>query len=206
MTKLKDKNFQNRREYYRCAAVRANKIKLIIVGQDPYPNDQNGIPFCKDELKNTRRGSLKIIMESFGDDIYKFYLSKTEIKGVYNGKEVFHELIDRGILFFNISHELLAGKNKIPSTSIDENIKYFTDLNKELIKDKKIRVIILSKTLGEEFQKVVGIKLKDKGIFNFTFEITTTHPSPINRRGNPKMWGDIWGKKKQFLYNYLNEK
>ena len=58
---------ENNRIEYRKAAKKVAQLKLVIVGQDPYPRGSNGIAFCKNTFD-------ELFAESFdAGDYYNSY-------------------------------------------------------------------------------------------------------------------------------------
>lgn len=68
--------------------------KVVIIGQDPFPEDAIGIPFCKVNKGDIDKKKIVGMIE---------YLASryTEQKFDSNGRELFIELAEKGIIFLN---------------------------------------------------------------------------------------------------------
>lgn len=81
-----------------------DKIKILIVGRDPYPNGKMGIPFCKTDIKDMRKFNCSgnHLLKGLGIDI-----AKTN----KNPVQIFHDLLQtEGIGFVNASYFFIGDK------------------------------------------------------------------------------------------------
>ena len=147
-------------------------LKLVIVGQDPYPQGANGIAFCKNTFEELQDEYCcgKEVLHSLGIDI-------DELKNEFsNPIEMFFDLLDKGIAFINVNHTLF-------SENTDVN-KYKLYNNQFLNKTDKIVVLGLS-TAKVAFQNTYP------EYQNVNFLI---HPSGKAKTNNLIQWVNIWAK------------
>lgn len=80
--------------------IMTDKIRILIIGRDPYPNGSMGIPFCKDEIGDLRKHNCsgKYLLKGLGVDIDNetrnpndifFDLLKTKSVGFVNASYFF---------------------------------------------------------------------------------------------------------------------
>jgi uracil DNA glycosylase len=147
--KVKDKN---RRDYFE-QAIHCKKVKLILMGQDPYPDgNDNGIAFCKNDLSLLNKTCFPNICISLGiafnDDLKKQYDN--------NGIEFFKSLLENGVVFMNLSYELLDSVENIQEAmkyDAIENHSVIADLKK---KNPEIKLIRLGKNHKKVFMNLYG--------------------------------------------------
>ena len=176
---------ENNRIEYRKAAKKVAQLKLLIVGQDPYPRGSNGIAFCKntfDELFDQYCCGKEVLFSlGYSEDMIRSDFSSP--------KELFFHLLSNGIAFINVSSVLLDFAD-------DESIKDDIEYN-SLFLDKAFSVVILGKSKAMELFKLnypkheVGEAL--------------LHPSGKAKEFNKTEWNNKWAQpylKKEFLDNF----
>lgn len=158
------------------------RLKLVIVGQDPYPFGANGIAFCKDTFSELEHPKCcgKDVLFSLGVDLVEYK------KRYSNPVELFMGLLDQGIAFVNVNHELFTENS---------NVEQFKEYNNQFLsKADKIVVLGLSaaKTAFNQYYSEYA---------NVSFLI---HPSGRNQFSMPVQWNAIWASnylKTNFLTN-----
>ena len=158
------------------------QLKLVIVGQDPYPVGANGIAFCKNtfsELEDFRCCG-KDVLHSLGIDLEQ---AKNEFSTPI---ELFMDLLDQGIAFINVNHELF---------SANSNVEKYIDYNNQFLsKADKIVVFGLSTAKTAFLQHYSNYS-------NVSYLI---HPSGRNKNSIPEQWNTIWANtylKNNYLTN-----
>ncbi len=167
----------NREEYFK-KALNCKNIKLILIGQDPYPDRlDNGIAFCKDKISDlnitcfpTICVSLRIEYELLQDNFSN------------DGKKLFDHLMGQGILFMNLSYELLASTDS-PTKAIKDTV----DLNRNII-DNVLSANPRAKVvrLGKSYEKLYLNKYAD-----FPGEVIL-HPARRAGINNREEWDKYW--------------
>jgi hypothetical protein len=138
-------------------------IKFLFIGKDPYPNDANGIPFCKDlkiEMQKDNCSGRHLLM-GFGINIDK---------DSRDPENIFFELLSKhGIGFVNASYYYI-GKDKLSKEEIQ-----FSEL-----KNSKLfaKAAIIISTIGSQ-------KLINKYVNPIKNAISVYHPD-VRNRNNPK--------------------
>lgn len=90
--------------YYRHCIDSLARIRLVIMGKDPYPSNPVGIPFCKETWKEQTKGNCSglFVLQSLSIDIDKS-------KAKYGSpKELFVALAGRGVVFLNVSYHFIG--------------------------------------------------------------------------------------------------
>lgn len=161
-----------------------DSIKLVIVGQDPYPVGANGIAFCKNtfsELEDFRCCG-KDVLHSLGIDL-------DQAKNKFSSPiELFMHLLNQGIAFINVNHELFSSNSNI------EKYKGYND--QFLSKANKIVVLGLSTAKTAFLQHY-------RNYSNVSYFI---HPSGRNKNTLPEQWNAIWAStylKNNYLTNII---
>lgn len=173
------KNWDN---YFNEVIRHKDNIKLVIIGQDPYPEGANGVPFCKDNLKNIKSTSGGLILQRIGHQAF----------GDNDGVNTFIRLLESGILFMNLSYELL--KNDEGKWLSKERIKKLLDdgytRNQEILEMLPPEAIVLR--LGTQKRINTFFNETYKNFFSEKFRIQSViHPSPFNRKR--ESWINLWG-------------
>lgn len=138
-----------------------DSIKLCVIGQDPYPKDPVGIPFCKESFENgiyVKSFSAIKVLDSLGyteDKIQKIKQSKHWIKG----QEFFIWLAkEQGIVFLNLSYDEDKLKNKIRIKEWRSIVNSYVSTNKPILLKSKSKVL-LGTTNEKLFKKEYNIDI-----------------------------------------------
>ncbi len=170
--------------YYQ-AATELKEIDLLIIGQDPYPKDANGVAFCKNELE-------QFFDESCCGKDLLFSLGMSEDfvrKGFANPRHCFQNLlVKHKICFINASNAVTKDMNETQLELILEESKEF---NLPFLKKAK-QIIILGTGKTKEYYHR----------YNCGIEYTEAviHPTGRNKKEYLSQWKKIWGT------NYLQIK
>jgi hypothetical protein len=148
-------------------------LSLCVVGQDRYPKGANGIAFCKNTFDEffDHYCCGKEVLSSLG-------FSEKFIRSNYSDPIVlFHDLLQKGIGFINISNELL-------DHTTEKMFQEYQTYNTPFLQ-KSERIIILGSS-------------KTKPLFKSQypeFEIleTVIHPSLKAKEFNLEKWNKVWG-------------
>ena len=184
-----------------------DKLKAIIIGQDPYPNSPSGIAFCKETFE-----------ELFYKDSnyhccgqYVLYSLGITEKAILNHKEkfqkpvdVFYYLLENKIAVINICYEILDAPFIAFQKTIDFNRKLFEKNENAILKAAK-----LNKPLIEKAEKIFILgKHKTLPIFErfyneFIPNETLIHPSNYNaqKKETIQEWKSVWNTK--YLINKI---
>jgi predicted ATPase len=164
-------NKENRIAYLK-AVEKVEKLKLVLVGQDPYPKGANGIAFCKntfDELFDPFCCGKEVL--------YSLGLSKEAVEGKYeNPVALFYDLLAQGIAFVNISSVLLVHATE---KSLSEDKVY-----NENFLSKTERIVVLGKTKTRQ--------IFDQYYPKRTISETLIHPSGLAKKSDPTEWLNTW--------------
>jgi uracil DNA glycosylase len=168
------------REQYFDAAIKIGELKLILIGQDPYPDKiDNGIAFCKDKINDLNKTCFPTICNSLGID---FNIFENDFNN--DGKKLFHHLLTKGIMFMNLSYELFEkGRNR------KQLITDYHTVNQQVI-DKFPDAVILK--LG------LNYKAQFNNLYN-RGEIIV-HPSGL-AKGHIE-WNDYWEESGRLLKKF----
>lgn len=165
--------------YYRTAS-EMETIKLLVVGQDPYPTGSNGVAFCKDSYYSLYveepETSGSIVLKSMGLDMIKARQISWK-----NPKTLFLELLTKfGICFINVYNEPL---DKIDMGKRRVNAAETYRFNLPIVKRAEKIVLLgkgITKNTFEEYYE--GI----------TYDHIFIHPSLSAKQSNPSEWAEIW--------------
>ncbi|MEI6487743.1 MAG: hypothetical protein WCP52_02205 [Bacteroidota bacterium] len=89
-------------KYFDSLLANRGKLKILFIGRDPYPNDPMGIPFCKNDLKESRKPNCsgRYLLNGFGTDI----LSQ-KYNNIKNTEDIFMNLVtESGVGLVNASY------------------------------------------------------------------------------------------------------
>ncbi|MGB1117256.1 MAG: NERD domain-containing protein [Parvibaculales bacterium] len=163
-------------EKYYADAKNLSEIKVLIVGQDPYPKGGNGVAFCKNSHYELFQAGC-----SGGTVIKSLGLTEEMVRRDYKNPTVlFHDLLDsRGICFVNISHRRL---NSLTVEEIEEAVALAKMFNLELVQRAK-QVIVLGKRTNRYFSKFYEGFVPDEVLI---------HPSPKAGESNEAEWEATW--------------
>jgi hypothetical protein len=174
-------NEKNRATYLE-KAQEVELFKLVLVGQDPYPKEPNGIAFCKNTF------------DDFFDNyccgkevVYSLGLSKEQmIQNYENPLHLFLDLLAEGIAFVNVSSALLK-------LATEESLKKDAIYNEHFL-SKADKIVILGKSKATEyFQQYYP---------NYKETTSVIHPSGLAKPSNLKDWNEVW-ENSYLQTNYL---
>ena len=95
-------------KYFDSLLAHKEKLNIIFVGRDPYPNDSMGIPFCKNEINKLRKTNCsgRYLLRGFGVDIME-----KKYDDFQNTEDMFFSLLmDKGIGLVNASYFPISKK------------------------------------------------------------------------------------------------
>ena len=162
---------KNLSESYLEKVQNVQSLKLVVVGQDPYPIGANGIAFCKSSFADLydENCSGAYVLNALG------YTLGYAIQTYINPVDMFMDLLDKGIAFVNMSGE------RLENTNIEYYQKFYDYNSAFLSKAEKIVVLGLttSKAIFEE-------------LYASNFKVTEylIHPSGKNRED--ERWTRYW--------------
>ena len=168
-------------ELYYSQARNLEKIDFLIIGQDPYPTNPNGVAFCKNS-------HYELFQENCSDGlvINSLGYSKEQIRAEYkNPKVLFYDLlVSKGICFVNINNR------EFKHLSIEEVIKSTKetrDFNIDLV-EKSNHIILLGKGKTKHyFTELYGAHKYDHVLI---------HPSFNAKNNHEKEWTETWNSNK----------
>jgi hypothetical protein len=157
-------------------------LKLVIIGQDPYPSGANGIAFCKNTFDELLHPSCcgKEILYSLDINI------DSAIKNFSSPIELFYDLLDNGIAFINVNHEMF--------TDQAQNLSIFKPYNQSFL-EKAEQIVVLGLSKAKDAFKQYYSEFE-----NVEFLI---HPSAKAKLNSPIDWKKKWNKT-HLKNNYLN--
>ena len=138
-----------------------NKIKVVILGQDPYPNKNqgNGLAFSVNDNIKVPKSLI---------NIYKEMESSLNVSFIQNGNLDY--LAKRGVFLLNST---LTVREKEPNSHNDIGWKYFTDETIRLISMKKEPVVfMLWGNNAKKKKNIIDI--------NNNLILEAAHPSPLS--------------------------
>ena len=199
----KGKNFNeitqntNTNEYmllYQKIAREIDKIKLLIMGQDPYPSGAIGVAFCKrshDELyhENCSGG---LVLTSLG---YPEMTAKEKFK---DPMEMFiHLLGNKGICFLNLNNRYFESpdQSNFDNYLLEKSIQETRNINIEFVK-KSEKIILLGRGKVKQFFQSYYNEFKPYKIL--------IHPSKKAKTSNEVEWLSTWtgNTLEKFTENY----
>ena len=165
--------------------IMADKIKILIIGRDPYPKGSMGIPFCKDDIKELRKHNCsgKYLLKGLGVDIDS---DKRE------PNEIFFDLLKtKSVGFVNASY-FYIGTEKPKRYQV----KYSNLVNQQIFKKSEFVIMTNSaeKLLKTRDKKIVtGYNPIDEIEIKMPIKknwITVCHPDfrNINKECHKKLW------------------
>lgn len=188
-----DKSTPSIKNIFKPYYINPNKVKLMIIGMDPYPQMvdgfkvANGIPFDVNiNLKNT--GYIPKSLENFLNEL-KYDLD------IDTSNFSFDNLISQNIFIVNYAHTVNIGSAVNNSSSHMEIWGDYTKLLVEYIieNNKDIVICILGSSVYYNLRNEVYI-LKDRCVF-------TAHPSGRGQSNNPFQNSKIFSKINSMLNN-----
>ncbi len=162
---------KNLSESYLEKVQNVQRLKLVVVGQDPYSFGGNGIAFCKNSFEDLFDGNCSgdYVLNSLG------YTMDYAKQTYANPVDMFLDLLNKGIAFINMSAEHLKSKEI-------EYYRKFYDYNSVFLsKAEKIVVLGISKS-----------KLIFEELYSLEFKANEflIHPSGKNRED--ERWTRYW--------------
>lgn len=165
--------------YYRTAS-KMETIKLLVVGQDPYPTGSNGVAFCKDSYYSLYveepETSGSIVLKSMGLDMKKARQISRK-----NPKTLFYELLTKfGICFINVYNK---AHDNIDIEERRINAEQTYRFNLPIVKKAKKIVLLgkgITKNTFEEYYEGIS------------YDHVFIHPSLSAKQSNPSEWAEIW--------------
>lgn len=169
-------------------------FKAAIVGQDPYPSNPSGIPFCKrtfnelfERTENSRCCGQDVLFSlGFREEVVRRRFEKPT--------DVFYDLLEKGMVVLNISYELLDAPYVKDQTTEDFRKKMFA-----VNKDKIDQAHTYNQPILEKAEKIFLLgDFRTAPIFeNYYAGLSATevliHPSGNNLKGNTKeKWKATW--------------
>ena len=171
---------------YYSAARALEKIELLIIGQDPYPEGAIGVAFCKSSLYGLYQEGCSggLVMSSLG------YSRQKSFENYKNPEAMFYDLlVSKGVCFININNQEFK---KLSLDQILKTTKEARDFNIDLV--KKAKKIVL---LGKGQTSAYFSKLYE----GFKPDVILVHPSLNARQDSEKEWDETWkGNTLQRIY------
>lgn len=175
---------KNREEYFK-KALSCKSVKLILIGQDPYPDGlDNGIAFCKDKISDLNLTCFPTLCVSLR---IEYLMLRDNFSN--DGKKLFDHLMSKGIFFMNLSNELLSSTDS-PTKSIHDTTESNRNIIDKLLSiNPKLNVVRLGKSYEKLYMKSYG---------HYPGEIIL-HPARRSGINNRAEWNKYWST------NYLYE-
>ena len=152
-------------------------IKMLIIGQDPYPSKANGVAFCKDWRYELYQPDCcgGTVLNSLGfDETY----AKENHK---NPREMFRYLLThKGICFTNINQKQF---NKLTTEEIEESVQATRDFNTPFVEKAECIVLLGKSKTREYFEKYYP---------SFKPDYVLIHPSGLARAIDETEWDETW--------------
>ena len=175
---------ENFADFYYKKAKELDSIKVLIVGQDPYPSGANGVAFCKENYYalyvEEPEPAGATVLKSMGIDMEK--ARKISYK---NPKNLFYELLSKsGICFINVYNKLYDQINVEDRKVIAEETAQF---NLPIVQKAETIILLgkgITKNTFEDYYK--GI----------TYNHVLIHPSLRAKESNPVEWSETWETRK----------
>ena len=176
-------------ELYYSQARSLETIDFLIIGQDPYPTNPNGVAFCKNSHYELFQGNCSggLVINSLG------YSKKQARQEYKNPKVLFYDLlVSKGICFTNINNKEF---NKLSIEEIIESTEETRDFNIELVEKAKC-IILLGKGKTRHYFK----ELYTEREYNHLL----IHPSFNAKENNEQEWTETWctNKLEQIVSEY----
>lgn len=159
---------------YKRIIKKVKDVYLAIVGKAPYPQQPVGIPFCKETWKEIEAHNCSglYVLRSLG-------ISISKVKQNYTPVSLFEKLARLGIVFLNVSYDLINGP--LRKKSHKESLRNALQINSPIF--KKATHIILCGDAKKNFW--FGDNLE-----NFK---TVIHPDIRNRsKKRWHSWSQTW--------------
>jgi uracil DNA glycosylase len=176
-------NEENFADFYYDTALKMDTIKLLIVGQDPYPFGANGVAFCKDNyyslFMEEPEAAGATVLKSMGID-----LERAREISRKNPKNLFYELLSKtGICFINVYHKV---HDQIAIENRESEAEEASNFNMPIVLKSK-KIILLGKGITKDtFEKFYK---------NAAYDHVFIHPSAKAKASNPSEWSEVWEQK-----------
>jgi hypothetical protein len=165
-------------DLYYSKAKSMDSIRLLIVGQDPYPTNSNGVAFCKDSYYELFQDDCSggIVLKSMGIDKEMARLISRK-----NPKNLFYELLTScGICFVNVFNKLY---DRLSIEEIKLAAEEACQFNMPIVQKSKTIVLLgkgRTKNTFDEFYSGIN------------YQHVLIHPSQKARAGNETEWSEAW--------------
>ena len=184
-----------------------SKIKILIIGKDPYPKGANGVAFCKNSWDELFEG--KETLENDGeqrccgqDVLYSLGFEEEKARAKFKSPiDLWLYMLEKGVVMINIAHSILKKDEFIYGQATEVYAETLFKANEEMIlQSKELNDPIIEKS-DELF--ILG-ELATKCIFNHFYEEfkdkpreVLIHPSIRGKKGNKEKyheWSETWRK------------
>ncbi|MNU80520.1 hypothetical protein D3C71_701530 [compost metagenome] len=185
-----------------------SKIKILIIGESPYPNGANGVAFCKNSWDELFEG--KEILEEgekkrcCGQDVlYSLGFEEEKVRSKFKSPiHLWIYMLERGVVMINIAHNILSDEFILGQTTEAYTEALFKANQETILKSKALNYPIIEKS-DELF--ILG-ELAAKCIFNHCYtdfkdkpREVLIHPSIRGKISKNKEkhheWSETWGEK-----------
>lgn len=169
-------------DLYYSKAKSMDLIRLLIVGQDPYPTNSNGVAFCKNSYYELFQEDCSggIVLKSMGID-----KEKARIISPKNPKNLFYELLTScGICFINVFNKLY---DKLSIEEINLVANETRQFNIQIIKKSKTIVLLGKGKTKSTFEEYYP---------DISYQHVFIHPSLKAKTGNEAEWAETWEAEK----------
>lgn len=169
-------------DLYYSKAKSMDSIRLLIVGQDPYPTNSNGVAFCKNSYYELFQDDCSggVVLKSMGIDKEKARLISKK-----NPKNLFYELLTScGICFINVFNKLY---DRLSIEEIKLAAEEARQFNMPIVQKSKTIVLLgkgRTKSTFDEFYSGIN------------YQHVLIHPSPKAKAGNETEWSETWETEK----------
>lgn len=167
-------------------------IQLLIVGQDPYPTNPNGVAFCKNSYYELFQEDCSggIVLKSLGLD-----KEKSREVSRKNPKNLFYKLLtSHGICFINVFNKTSDQLSVEDTKAAAEEAR---DFNMPIIEKSKTIVLLGKGRTRSTFEKYYP---------SMQYHHVLIHPSPKAKVGSEEEWTETWETQKLFNILELAEK
>lgn len=179
-------------DLYYSTAKALSRINILIVGQDPYPTNANGVAFCKNSY-----------YEQFLEDcsggrvLLALGITKEIARGMArkNPKNLFFRLLnDCGICFTNM---IDVPMDQLSVEQVEAEIRKAQSRNFPLLQTSKLVVVLGKGTAKRLFAEYYP---------DYEPDLTLIHPSLRARSGSEAEWDSTWGNPGALESLMLNER
>jgi len=162
-------------------------VRLVILGQDPFPTGATSIPFVKLKWSDLKKGSA-------GYNVFNSLYEKFPSEYFETPKECAFALLNLGVVFLNCSYHYLDD-DTVSKVKHFRFISCAFDVNEPIL--KRAEVIL---ACGEAHRMLGMVTTVDTNVVK-----KVPHPS-TQSRNNPTIENKIWDKhwSKKMLHNVLS--